>query len=325
MDEIAAYRVFVRVAQTGSFSKVGRLLGTSTSSIARMVNSLEEDLGVRLLNRTTRQLVMTEAGQRFYADAARIIQSIEEAKRGAAAYQQGVRGVIRVHAGTSVGSGVILPALPDFLHMHPEIVVDISLTDERVDVVSEKVDVAVWRGRLEDSGLIARPLGSSRRVLCGSPAYFARHGKPSVPSDLSRHNCLVYSALHYSNEWTFQRGGETSNIAVSGNLRADTGGVLLTSTLRGLGLAVLPEWLVREACDQGQLQTALADYEVGLSGNDPSLFLVYPHRSPPPKVAAFIHFLLRLFERNDEVRPSYDSGAPAAASSPAAPPFESTQ
>jgi len=296
MDELAAFKVFAKVAQTGSFSKVGRLLGTSTSSIARMVNSLEDELGVRLLNRTTRQLVLTEAGQRFYADSVRILQSVDEAKRGAAAYQQGVRGVIRVHAGTTVGSGVILPALPAFLEQHPEIVVDLSLTDERVDIVAEKVDVAIWRGRLDDSALVARALASPERVLCGTPSYFARHGKPKVPADLSRHNCLVYAALHYSNEWTFKQGDETVNTVVSGNLRANTGGVLLSSTLRGLGLAVLPEWLVREACKKGELETALADYEVGLSGNDPSLYLVYPHRSPPPKVAAFIQYVLGLFE-----------------------------
>lgn len=301
MDELAAMRVFAKVAQTGSFSKVGRLLGTSTSSIARLVNSLEEELGVRLLNRTTRQLVLTEAGQRFYADAARILQSVDEAKRGAAAYQQGVRGTVRVHAATSVGAGVILPALPGFLELHPEIVVDISLTDQRVDIVAEKVDVAVWRGRLEDSGLIARPLASPRRVLCGSTSYFARHGKPAAPADLSRHNCLVYSALHYSNEWSFEKDGETTNVAVSGNLRADTGGVLLASTLRGLGLAVLPEWLVRDACNRGELQTVLDDYALRLSGNDPSLYLVYPHRSPPPKVGAFIEFVLGLFGRQENV------------------------
>jgi DNA-binding transcriptional LysR family regulator len=300
MDELAAFRVFAKVAQAGSFSKVGRLMGTSTSSIARMVNSLEEELGVRLLNRTTRQLVLTEAGQRFFADSLRIIQSVDEAKLGASAYQQGVRGTVRVHAGTSVGTGVILPALPEFLHQHPEIIVDLSLIDERVDIVAEKVDVAVWRGRLEDSGLVGRPLGSPRRVLCGSPAYFGRHTQPLVPADLSRHNCLVFSAPNYSNEWTFQRDGETTNVKVSGNLRSDTGGVLFSSCLRGLGLCVLPHWLVGDACSQGQLQTVLADYEVRLSDNDPSLFLVYPHRSPPPKVAAFIQFVLGLFERNDE-------------------------
>ncbi|MBT2305230.1 LysR family transcriptional regulator [Variovorax paradoxus] len=300
MDELAAFRVFAKVAQTGSFSKVGRLLGMSTSSIARLVNSLEDELGVRLLNRTTRQLVLTEAGQRFFADASRILQSVDEAKRGATAYQQGVRGVIRVHAGTSVGSGVIIPALPAFLEKHPEIVVDLSLTDERVDIVAEKVDVAVWRGRLDDSGLIARPLASPGRVVCGSPAYFARHGTPSVPADLTRHNCLLYSALHYSSEWTFLREGETINVAVSGNLKADTGGVLLSSTLRGLGLSILPEWLVHEACMRGELQTVLTGYEVRLSDNDPSLYLVYPHRSPPPKVAAFIQFVLGLFQRNEK-------------------------
>lgn len=300
MDELAAFRVFVKVAQLGSFSKVGRLLGASTSSIARLCSSLEENLGVRLLNRTTRQLVLTEAGERFCADAARILQSVEEAKLGAAAHQQGVRGVIRVHAGTSVGSGVILPALPRFLELHPEVVVDLSLTDQRVDIVAEKVDVAVWRGRLEDSALVARALAAPRRVVCGSPDYFARHAKPAVPEDLARHNCLVYSARHYSNEWGFMRDGELVSVAISGNLKADTGGALLASTLRGLGLAVLPQWLVRDACRRGELHTVLNDYEVRLSDNDPSLYLVYPHRAPSPKVAAFIQFVLDLFARETE-------------------------
>lgn len=296
MDELTAFRIFAKVAQTKSFSKVGRMVGSSTSSVARLVNSLEQELGVRLLNRTTRQLVLTEAGQCFYADALRIVRLVDEAKQGAAAYQQHVRGVIRAHLRPSVGSSVIIPALPQFLDKHPEVVVDLSLTDERVDIVAERVDVAVWMGRMEDSSLVARPLGSPRQVVCGSPHYFARHGKPSAPADLARHNCLVYSARDYSNEWTFKLGGETFMIPVSGNLRADTGGVLFSSTLGGLGLAVLPAWLAHDACRRGELEAVLTDYEVQMSLGDQSLYLVYAHRTPPPKVAAFIEFVLGLFE-----------------------------
>jgi DNA-binding transcriptional LysR family regulator len=294
MDELAAFKVFCKVVQLGSFSRVGRLMGTSTSSIARLVNSLEKDLGVRLLNRTTRQLVLTEAGQRFFTDASNVLQSVEQAKRGALAFQESARGTIRVHCGNSFGEAILLPALPRFLDHHPEIVVELSLTDQRVDIVAERVDVAIWRGRMEDSTLVARSLGAPRRVLCGSPAYFLRHGRPEKPEDLSRHNCLVYTALSYSNEWTFERMGEATSVVVSGNLRTDTGGVLLNSILRGLGLAVLPEWLVHDACQRGELETALDDYEMHLSGQDQSLYLVYPHRSPPPKSASFIDFVLSL-------------------------------
>jgi DNA-binding transcriptional LysR family regulator len=302
MDELAAMRVFTRVAQKGSFSKVARFTGTSTSSTARLVNSLEEELGVRLFNRTTRQLVLTEAGQRFYEDAARILQSVDDAKRGAAAYQHEVRGLIRVHCGKSAGSAIILPALPQFLAQNPDVIVDLSLTDERVDIVAEKVDIAIWRGSMEDSSLVARLLGSPRRVLCGSPKYFSRHPKPSAPADLAKHNCLLYSAPHYTGEWIFCKDGQTIRVPVSGNLKTDTGAALLTSTLSGLGLAVLPEWMVADFCKQGQLQTVLTDYEVRPSDTDASLYLVYPHRSPPPKVASFIQFVLALFGRQGKSR-----------------------
>ncbi|MBK1781756.1 LysR family transcriptional regulator [Advenella sp. WQ 585] len=295
MDELAAYKVFVRVAKNGSFSKVGRLLGQSTSTVARTVTRLEEELGVRLLNRTTRQVVLTEAGQRFYNDAINILQSVDEAKLGVKSQQQEMRGAIRVHTARSVGSNLILPALPRFLNKHPSLTVDLSLTEERADLLAEKVDVAIWRGKLDDSGLIARPLASPRRVICGSPKYFKKKGIPTQPQDLVRHNCLVYSALHYPNEWTFLRGQEETSVKISGNLRVDTGTALFSSTLNGLGIAVLPEWLVHEACKRQELQIILSDYEVQLSDHDTSLSLVYPHRAPAPKVTSFIDFVLQLF------------------------------
>lgn len=302
MDELAAIRVFTTVGQTGSFSQAGRVMNTSTSSVVRFVNGLEAELGVRLLNRSTRQLVLTEAGQRFHEDAVRILHSVERAKRHASACQEDVRGCIRIHSTTSAGSAIIIPALPQFLARHPNLTVDLTLTDQRADIVREKVDVAIWRGRMEDSGLVARLLGPARRVVCASPEYLARHGQPSAPSDLATHNCLVYTARGYSGEWIFERDGSTIKVPVSGNLRTDAAGALLTSTVKGLGVAVLAEWIARDACRQGHLQVLLADYEVRLCGGDPALYLVYAHRSPPPKIAAFIEFVLALFGREAESR-----------------------
>ena len=304
MDELAAIRVFARVAQTGSFSEAARSDDTSVSSIARLVNNLEHDLGVRLLNRTTRQLVLTEAGQRFYEDAVQILHAVDQAKRDAVAYQEGVRGLIRVHCSTSAGSAIIIPALPQFLASYPEVVVDLSLTDQRVDIVHEKVDVAIWRGKMDDSRLMGRLLGSTRRVLCASPEYFARHGKPAVPKDVLKHNCLVFTARGYSNEWVFEKEGETVRVPVTGNLRTNTASALLACMVNGLGISVLAEWIVRDMCRQGRLEVVLAEYDVRPSDSDPSLYLVYPHRSPPPKVEAFIKFVLALFGREgDPSRP----------------------
>ena len=303
MDELAALRLFTKVVQSGSFSKVGRLTGSSTSSVSRSVTKLEEALGVRLLNRTTRQLVLTEAGQRFHADATRILESIEEAKRAASAYQEGVRGEIRVHAAVDVGKSVLLPALPRFLAQHPEATVNLTLTDSRVNIVSEKVDVAIWRGGLDNSSLVGRLLATPRRLLCGSPEYFARHGKPRVPTDLRRHNCLLYVMPLYSNEWIFERDGDVTTVPVSGNLKTNSGDALLNSMLAGVGLAVLPEWIVSEVCRQGLAQAVLADYDIHLTGKDTSLYLVYAHRASPPQVSAFIQFVLHLFGKGVATNP----------------------
>jgi DNA-binding transcriptional LysR family regulator len=302
MDELAALRVFTRVVQLGSFSKVARHLDTATSSVARHIDALEDELGLRLFNRTTRQLVLTEAGERFYQDAARIVQSMDDAKRNATAFQEGVRGAIRVHASPTVGTTIIIPALPTFLAQHPELTVDLSLTDKRVDLVAERVDVAIWRGHIDDSSrLVARLLGTQRLVVCASPAYLERHGRPTTPEDLLQHNCLVFSAPHYLAEWAFETDGSTKRVPVSGNLKVDTGAGLITAVLGGLGVTIMPEWVVRELCARGTLEIVLADYEVSPTGIDTSLHLVYPHHSPPPKVAAFIEFVRALFQGGNTV------------------------
>jgi DNA-binding transcriptional LysR family regulator len=265
-----------------------------------------------LLNRTTRQLVLTEAGQRFHEDALRILDSLEQARRHATACQEGVRGLIRVHCTSSAGSAILIPALPQFLAKHPDVTVDLTLTDDRVDIVREKVDVAIWRSRMEDSGLVARLLGSARRLLCASPGYLARRGTPAVPADLGRHNCLVYSGRGYPSEWIFEKDGQTIRVPVAGNLRTDAASALFSSTLQGLGLAVFAEWIVRDACRQRQLQVVLPDYEVRLADTTTELYLVYPHRSPPPKVAAFIHFVLALFGREGSGAPNISRARIAA-------------
>lgn len=298
MDELAAARVFIRVVQLGSFSKAARQLETATSSVARHIDALEDELGVRLFNRTTRQLVLTEAGARFYEDAERVVQSMEEAKRNVTAFQQGMRGIVRVHASNTVGTTIIIPALPEFLSQHPEVGIDLSLTDKRVDLVAERVDVAIWRGKLDESSrLVARLVGTQRLVVCASPGYLARHGKPAAPADLASHNCLVFSAPPYVSEWVFEKGGIPMRVRVSGSLKVDTGAGLITAVQAGLGVTILPEWVVREMRARGTLEILLEDHEVAPSGIDASLHIVYPHRSPPPKVAAFIQFLRAQFAR----------------------------
>jgi DNA-binding transcriptional LysR family regulator len=302
MDELSALRTFARVAAVGSFSSAARALGTTTSSISRQVAGLEESLGVRLFNRTTRQLVLTEAGRQYFDDVSPLIKQLDEARDSAAAFQEGVKGRLHLHASNLAGAEIIVPALPQFLAKYPELLVEVTLTGERVDLLAERVDVAVWVGSLGDSSLVARQLSPSRWVLCGSAAYFARHPAPRTPAELARHNCLLFTRARYLDEWTFRSGSEVLRVPVAGNLRTNTTSVLMTSVKKGLGLAVLQEWMVRQACREGTLQAVLTDYEINPTADDTALYIVYPQRRLPPKTRALVEFIAGLFEREGVVR-----------------------
>lgn len=296
MDELSALRTFARVADGGSFSKAARALGSSISSISRQIDGLEANVGVRLFNRTTRQLVLTEAGRQYFDDILPLIKELDEARNAAAAFQEGVRGRLHLHASNLAGAEIIVPALPAFLAKYPELIVDVTLTGERVDLVAERVDVAVWVGSMGDSTLVARKLSPSRWVLCGSPDYFTRHRMPSNPTDLTRHNCMLFTRARYLDEWTFRAGAEVVRVRVSGNLRTNTTSVLMTSAKKGLGLAVLQEWMVRQACKEGTLQAVLTDYDITPTADDTALYIVYPQRRLPPKTRALVEFIAGLFE-----------------------------
>ena len=297
MDELTLSRAFVQVVESGSISAAARRSNTSVTSIARQVNGLETLLGVRLLNRTTRRQSLTEAGELFYSKFTDVLRQVDDIKRDVSSYQSAVKGCLRVHLRISIGNQVVVPALPRFLAQHPELTLDVRLTDERSDLIAEGVDVAVWLGKLEDSGLIARRLGAGRRVICGSPAYLERYGIPKTPQDLERQNCLVYRARDYDNLWRLTRNGQTIEIPVSGNLRTDSSAALLTSALQGLGLAVVQQAMARDAIEKRELIPVLTEYDVSPTRTDVGLYAVYPHsRRLSPKTRVFIDFLVELFE-----------------------------
>jgi DNA-binding transcriptional LysR family regulator len=296
MDELTLNRAFVQVVQSGSFSAAARRLDTSVTSIARQVSSLEATLGVRLLNRTTRKQSLTEVGHIYYAKLLDILKQVDDVKREVSSYQKVVKGRLRVHLRNSVGTQVIVPALPRFLADHPDVTLEVTLTDERADLVGLGIDVAVWLGNLEDSSMIARRLSRGRRVMCASPAYVEGHGHPKIPEDLSEHNCLVYRAKNYGNRWRLTKNGGTIEVDVAGNLETDSSAALLSSALNGLGLVIVQESMVREAIRKGELVPVLSDYEVSPTEFDTALYAVYPHsRRISPKTRAFIDFLVALF------------------------------
>lgn len=289
-------RIFVQVVEQGSFSAVARQTHSSTSSVARQVKALEDAFGARLLNKTTRQQGLTEAGRTLFERAKLILEELNRTKREVSAFQSAVRGPLRVYLRTSAGEEVIVPALPRFLAQYPEVSVDVVLGDERLDLVANGIDVAVWLGHLEDSTMIARRLSASRRVLCGSPAYFTEHGVPVRPPDLEHHNCLLFRANRYRNVWHFARGSEHIDVPVSGNLQSSSSSVLLASALHGLGLIVSQAWMVAGDIARNRLQAVLTDYEVSPTDFDASLYVVYPHsRGVPANVRAFVDFLVGLF------------------------------
>ena len=297
MDELAAIRVFISVAESGSFSEAARRLGMSTSSVSRQVGALEEWMDVRLFKRTTRSFSLTEAGENYLASVAPALRQLEVAKRNAHAYQDTVSGAIRVHMRASAGTEVIVPALSSFFALYPDIEIELTLTDERIDLLDNGVDVAVWLGRLDDSSMVARRLSGSTRVVCASPEYLRRFGIPEKPVDLVHHRCLLYLKHSYSKAWHFRKGDESFSVPVTGPLRTPDSAVLMAGAKQGLGLVLLQDWMVRQAVEAGQLQPVLSEYEAYPTEQQTSLYVVYPHRHRVPrKVRVFIDFLVQLFE-----------------------------
>lgn len=306
MDELARIHTFIKVVEAGSFSAAARDV-SSISSVARQVKSLEEDFGVRLINRSTRSLSLTEPGRRFYERACKIANDLSNATSEAKSFQEGVKGMLRVSLRVSAGTAIIVPALPAFLEQYPELSLDISLTDERRDIIASKIDVAVWMGHLPDSEIVARRLSRSHRIACGSPAYFARHGVPATPEDLRKHNCLLFTAHSYGHSWGFTKDGKHEDIEVQGSVGSDNAVVLLSAALVDLGLIVVHEWMVRSLIAQGRLNRVLSDYTVNPRPGDAELYAVYASgRGLSRKVRVFIDFLVNLF---NGVEPSFDATA----------------
>ncbi|HME84099.1 MAG TPA: LysR family transcriptional regulator [Roseiarcus sp.] len=293
MDRLAALETFVRVAEARSFSEAARRLRASKSAVSRNIGALEAELGVRLFQRTTRSLNLTEAGRSYCERAARILADLEEANLAVSQLQAAPRGRLRVSAPMSFGFLHLAPALPDFLARYPEVAVDITMSDRFVDLVDEGFDVAVRIGALEDSSLIARKLAPIRRVVCASPSYFKSRGAPETPDDLKRHECLSNSNIASSQEWRFTtRDGKPWPVEVKGRLSANNGDLLRIAALKGLGVVNLPTFIVGSDLQAGALATTLDEFIT----QDMTLSAVYPQsRHLSPKVRALVDFLVDRF------------------------------
>jgi DNA-binding transcriptional LysR family regulator len=311
MDTFSGMRLFTEVVEGGSFSAAARRLGMAPSSVARGIGALEDELGVRLLNRTTRKLGMTEAGRLFHERSKRILVEVDDARLSVTQLEAEPRGTLRVSMPVAFGRLHIAPALPEFLASYPRLQIDLSLTDTFVDLVEEGVDLAIRIGELQDSSLIARRLATNTRVICGSPGYFERAGMPTAPRDLSGHDCLLYKRQSNRAIWRLRDQERTYEVEVRGPLWANNADALHTAALSGVGLAILPTWMVGADVRRGALQVAFADYQVSPGALDTSIYAVFPYaRHLSPKVRALVDFLVRRFTP----RPCWeiDGGADAA-------------
>ena len=292
MDRLVAMRAFVTVVEEGGFTAAAAKLRTSKSAVSTLVRELETELGAALLNRTTRRMSLTEAGQRFKARAEQILADVEEAEREATALTHRPRGLLRVSTGVSFGTRHLGCAVAGFAKLYPEVTIDLNLTDRYVDLVDEGIDVAIRIGRLADSTLIARRLSYSRRVVCAAPAYLEKYGQPERPEELRQHNCLSYSLLASGNNWRFIRDGAQIEVAVTGSLSSNNGDLLREAAVEGLGLYYAPTFIVHEDLRAGRLAPLLRAYAL------PPLDIhaLFPEsRFVSAKVRTFVDHLVRYF------------------------------
>ena len=286
-------QVFARVVEKGSFSAVAEEFGMSSTMVGKYVAQLEERLGTRLLNRTTRRQSLTEVGTAYYERCKRALAEVEAADASATELHAAPRGLLRVEAPVTFGAGVLVPAIGDYLERYPEVRIDLSLNDRVVDLVNEAVDVAIRIGTLPDSSLVARKLAPYPRVACASPAYLKAHGVPSTPAELAHHNCMGFSYSAAQKHWTFASADATSNVPISGNLRVNNGLALRTAALCGMGVVVLPEVLVAGDLAESRLVRVLPQHQL------PALpmHVVYPSsRNMSLKLKSFVQFVVQRFK-----------------------------
>ena len=305
MDQIADIAVFARVVEAGSMTAAAHQLRLTPSAVSKQIARLEDRLGAQLLHRTTRSLRPTEVGIAFHARCQRILTDLEEAEAAVTQSHQAPRGRLRINVPTVFGELHIAPAIPEFLRTYPQIQVDVTLTDRIVDILGEGYDVVVRIADLKDSSLIARRLVHNRRVVVGSPAYFERAPAPKLPEEVRTHNCLIYRDVGPLDEWRFEMSDGPRIVKVTGNLCTNNAHALRQAALGGLGLSLLPMFLVGEDLKAGRLIPVLKSYVAA----DTVVSAVYPpSRHLSPKVRAFVDFFVQRFSPH----PPWDQPEPEA-------------
>lgn len=289
MDRIECMRAFVATVGANGFAAAARALDVPRSKVSKQIQALEEAIGVQLLQRTTRSLHLTEAGAEYYDACRDVIASLDEAEQRARTGMGEIRGVLRVNAPMSFGLSRLGPLIPRFNELHPNVELQVVLSDQQVDPVKGGFDVTIRIASLPDSSMIARSLAPAPRIMVASPDYLAREGTPQTPKDLAHHKCLSYGYLQSGVSLQLCNGKETQRVTVSGPLHANNGDILAQAAVAGMGIALLPNFIVERAVADGRLVPVLCDWEA------PPITVnaVYPSsRRVPMKTRAFIDFLV---------------------------------
>ncbi len=286
---LAEMAVFARVAEVRSFTAAARELGMTKSAVSKQVARLEAHLGLRLLNRSTRRLSLTEAGAAFLRGCQQMVAEAEQAEQAVSFLAAAPRGTLSVNAPVSFGTRHILPGLAAFLAAFPELRVEVTLNDRVVDLVEEGFDAAVRIRKLEDSALVARRLAPSRRVLAAAPGYLRRRPAPARPEDLAGHDCLIYAYQREGPVWRLEGPAGPREVKVSGRLQVNNGDALMAAAIGGAGIAYLPTFLCGDALRDGRLVRVLPEW----CDREDSISVLYPQgRNLLPKVRVFVDFLV---------------------------------
>ncbi|PZW37841.1 DNA-binding transcriptional LysR family regulator [Humitalea rosea] len=299
METLQGMRLFVRVANSESFSAAGRAFGLSPASVSRSINTLETQLGVRLVHRTSRQLALTEAGQLYLHKAVLILADIDALTEQVAQHQARPRGLLHVHTRVSIGRDYLGPLLPGFMTRYPEVTVKLFLTEEPRDLLDNNIDIAIRLGNLDEPDLAVRKLSdAAERILFASAAYLDRHGALDEPEALLRHNCLTWPLDGRFEDghavWQFRDVRGVRELRVTGGLQANNGDVLREAALAGMGIALLPIWCIAADLAAGRLRRLLPQWEVTPTTFDHGIYAVYHRtRHVPPKIRVFVDYLVQ--------------------------------
>jgi len=301
VDKLQAMEVFVRVVETGGITHAAESLQIPKATATTLIQKLEAALGVKLLNRTTRQVSVTADGAAYYERCVAILAQVKETEELLTQHHATPRGRLRVDVPTLIARSVVVPALPRFFERYPDIDLALASSERRADLIEEGVDCAVWSGELEDSSLVARRVGFLYFATCASPSYIAAHGRPTHPDELANHRCINHFSPRTGRvaEWVFSKDGTRIQSSLRGHVALEDENSYVAAAEAGLGIAQIPAFVLKEAMERGSLELLLADW----FPEPAPLYVVYPqNRHLSGKVRVFVDWIAELFAEHDGIQ-----------------------